>query len=402
MAIAQVVIGAGYGDEGKGRTVDYLANRTPSKKLIVRFNGGAQAGHNVVLPDGTSHIHSHFSSGTITGHDTFLSNFFICNPLLFMKEYAEIRRLEIRTKPNVYVSPACPVTTPYEMFINQKLEQHRGKNRHGSVGVGINETVERHLYHPFNIAFWRNASKIDRYNALDQIRNVWMPIRLAKFGILLDKNNDIYDDGILNRWLIDLDSFLYLVKDVKPDWYERELIFEGAQGLKLDQDYGQMPFVTRSNTGLTNVLKLTRGLNLKLDTYYVTRSYLTRHGRGPLAHEYKDFIHLLKDNLAETNVTSEFQEHFRYAPLDLNTLFADINQDIMINSPPHFNFNLIVTCLDQWEKYLLWYNNGIKYFDTLEYFKGKLQGKFSYTRKGNLYFSSSNNSEFEKTEVNYG
>ena len=83
-----VVIGANYGDEGKGLATDYLASQG-TKSLVVRFNGGAQAGHTVVTPDGCRHVFHHFGSGVFAEADTFLSKFFIVNPILFRTEFEE-------------------------------------------------------------------------------------------------------------------------------------------------------------------------------------------------------------------------------------------------------------------------------------------------------------------------
>ena len=82
---AHVVIGANYGDEGKGLMTDYLADKYQAE-VVVRFNGGAQAGHTVVTPAGQRHVFSHFGSATLSGSRTFLSKHFVANPILFLKE----------------------------------------------------------------------------------------------------------------------------------------------------------------------------------------------------------------------------------------------------------------------------------------------------------------------------
>ncbi len=97
--------------------------------MVVRFNGGCQAGHTVVTPDGLRHVFSHFGAGTLAGVPTFLSQYFICNPIF--------------DPTTLYAHPNCLVTTFADMIINQRLEEKRGKARHGSVGLGISETIER-------------------------------------------------------------------------------------------------------------------------------------------------------------------------------------------------------------------------------------------------------------------
>src|SRR5687768_6543349 len=141
---AVIIIGALFGDEGKGLLTDYHAARFGSDVIVARFNGGAQAGHTVVLPDGRRHIFSHFGSGTLTGAATFLSRYFVSNPLLFLREAAELEAIGIAS-PVIFADERAPVTTPYDMLINQWAETARGSAKHGSCGVGFGETVERSL-----------------------------------------------------------------------------------------------------------------------------------------------------------------------------------------------------------------------------------------------------------------
>ena len=82
---ARVVIGAQFGDEGKGRLTAHHVVEVGDDAIVVRFNGGAQAGHTVVAPDGRRHVFSHVGSGALTGAATYLSRFFVANPILFLK-----------------------------------------------------------------------------------------------------------------------------------------------------------------------------------------------------------------------------------------------------------------------------------------------------------------------------
>ena len=86
---ARAVIGSNFGDEGKGLVVDYLCKT--GGEVVVRFNGGAQAGHTVVTPEGLRHVFRHFGSGTLYGVPTFLSQFFIVNPIIFFHELQDLR-----------------------------------------------------------------------------------------------------------------------------------------------------------------------------------------------------------------------------------------------------------------------------------------------------------------------
>lgn len=146
---AYAVLGANFGDEGKGLTTDYLASQQTNNSIVVRFNGGAQAAHTVQTPLNQRHVFKHIGSGSFCNSATFLSEFFICNPLLFRNEYEQL--LNYNLTPQIYVHPQAIITTPYDMMINQIAEEHRGNNRHGSCGVGINETVERSVHPEFTL-----------------------------------------------------------------------------------------------------------------------------------------------------------------------------------------------------------------------------------------------------------
>lgn len=339
----QIVIGAGYGDEGKGRMIDYFANITKNKKLVVRFNGGSQAGHNVVLASGQSHIHSHFASGSLSGHDTYLSKYFVCNPKAFLEEWHSLISFF-----NVYADPKVMVTTPYDMIINQGLETKRGAARHGSVGVGFGETIKR--YEEFgSIDLFLQPREVRKYY-LQNVRDYWFMRRCKHEGIEFEP---FMGEEIITEFLDDLDSMEYKIdfaqlKDITSNY--EQVLFEGAQGLMLDMDYGAFPHVTRSNTGLKNAVALINTLDLsqtEFDVCYVTRSYVTRHGAGPLENESKELVNFL-DVSKETNVTGQYQGSFRYARFDPDILSQAIRSDLWKYNPR--NIQLAVTCLDQWKQ----------------------------------------------------
>ena len=327
------VIGANYGDEGKGLITDYLAAK--SKSMVVRFNGGAQAGHTVVTPEGKRHVFHHFGSGTLAGAPTFLSRFFICNPMFFGREMKEL--MTLGPDPEIYIDPRCLVTTPWDLMLNQAAEKARGNKKHGSCGMGINETVHRNEDPEFSLT-WKDMRERDLARKLNKIRTEYVPKRKDQLRIEEDLPW-VMDNGIMGRFMEDV-TFMKYASNFCP-WedlgldsdegneYNRkpyDLIFEGAQGLRLDMDGKDFPHVTRSKTGITNVLTLLRERNIvePVDAYYVTRTYLTRHGAGPLENEW------VKPELSvvdETNIHNEHQEHLRYAWLDLDQLCYDINHE---------------------------------------------------------------------------
>lgn len=352
MEKAQAVIGANFGDEGKGLITDYLAADLGDDGLVVRFNGGAQAGHTVTTPDGRRHVFSHFGSGSLAGVPSYLSRFFVAHPMLFMKEARVLRRLS--AAPLVLAHPDVAITTPYDVMINQFAEAARGGTRHGSCGLGFGATVERNFDSRYALSL-RDLFDRDRtVDRLKAIRSAHLPARLGALGVtaLTDEQAALVaSDEILERWLEDAADFLAAVEVTgdAPLRSARRLIFEGAQGLLLDQRGRFFPHLTRSNTGLRNVLSLAGDLGLeRLEVIYVTRAYLTRHGAGPLPGETaRPPVPAVVD---ETNVTNDWQGSLRFAPLDLDLLSETVRADLSESTgafdlrPSH---RLAVTCLDQ-------------------------------------------------------
>ena len=148
---AEIVIGANFGDEGKGLVTDFLSAKYNGNVFVVRHNGGAQAGHTVVVPDGRRHVFKHFGSGTFAEAKTILSRFYVCNPILFFREKELLNKLGVN--PVVYIDPRATISTPYDMMINQLAEDARGGNRHGSCGLGFGETVERNQWDQYGLQF---------------------------------------------------------------------------------------------------------------------------------------------------------------------------------------------------------------------------------------------------------
>jgi adenylosuccinate synthase len=140
------IIGAGWGDEGKGLATDALTAQLVAqgrKVTVARSNGGAQAGHGVTMADGRHHVFHHISSGSFQGATTHLSRFFVSHPMVFLPEFEDLKRKGV-TDIEITADPRSTVTTPWDMAINQAVEITRGGGKHGSCGLGFGETLERH------------------------------------------------------------------------------------------------------------------------------------------------------------------------------------------------------------------------------------------------------------------
>lgn len=413
-----VVIGAGFGDEGKGittaRLVHFVKPRPwptylqPSRDVVVvRYNGGAQASHTVVA-NGFRHAFSHFGAGTLSAASTHLSNDFIVNVDLFFRE-----RHILKTAgycPIVTLDPRAKITLPIDIIINQVAELNR-EARHGSCGLGINETVTRYEHWDDTAraheALHRCASIVNDLDAdEDRIaseceREVfgtdlnpknfetgalyqWFLTRLAQLGLterhVLDTLQITSCDNCvefitnvmrawLTRWLefnrfVTIqtlgDLYLHGNRSHSTHYSDRDstLIFEGAQGLELDEVNGIFPHVTRSRTGSTNIISSLKELGaaiqrpIEVDLHYVSRIYKTRHGAGPLAHEktIQEMFDLGYNIRDLTNVPNEFQGTLRYGLLDVDALHARIEQDLQLWNNSGFSVGtktLEITCADQ-------------------------------------------------------
>ena len=360
MKRATVIIGANYGDEGKGLLTDFHAATAGPDALVVRFNGGAQAGHTVVMPDGRRHVFSHVGSGAFVDAPTFLSRFFVANPILFHREMSLLSALGVT--PSVSIDGRAPVTTPWDMLINQTVEAARGAGRHGSCGIGFGETIERNLDPRFALTFDHLVDRDCLVTTLDAVRRDYLPARLAKLG-LSDRWPGLRDlalsDDLLENYLNDAGTFLtaVAVDDTGIMGRAGHVIFEGAQGLLLDQDRGAFPHVTRSNTGIRNALALAGEVGIDaLDVTYITRAYVTRHGAGPLSRELDDPPESARD---ATNVSNAWQGSLRFAWLDLDILRQAVAADLS-DAPAamRVRHGLAVTCLDQLADRAPYFENG--------------------------------------------
>lgn len=325
----KVVIGANFGDEGKGLMADYFCSQFPKYERVVniRFNGGAQAGHTVVTPEGKRHVFSHFGSGSFLPNvATYFGPEFIINPILFRKEYEQLTAFGLY--PLVYCHPKCIITMPQDMMVNQFIETRRGNDRHGSCGIGIYETLLRHKEFANDITLdmlndtnGRTTIDIDYYgfNRVEKITGFE----------LTDKEKELMNNqnirGHYNQDIRFLMDHTTLVDDDYIKNHFHNAVFEGAQGLLLDQNNTvYFPHLTPSNTGITNVLPYLDE-DMDVEVCYVTRPYLTRHGAGYLPDECPREQVGAKIDL--TNHTNEWQGSLRYGELNWHDFMTRIDND---------------------------------------------------------------------------
>jgi adenylosuccinate synthase len=299
-------------------------------------NGGSQRGHTVSTPDGLRHVFHHFGSGTLVGADTYLPKEFILNPMVFREEYQELESLGI--EPIVYVHPKCIVTTPFDMFANQIIEESRGDGKHGSCGLGIWETIFRNRIVDSSVSALSNFTHLDLYSYVKDIRDLYYRHRLHSFGInpIPKEWHDIYfAHNIITNYT---DDFWFMMSKIKKiesavilNEYEN-IVFENGQGLLLDQNIsGYGVHTTPSNTGITNPRKIIKSAlnhvnNEDIEAVYVTRTYLTRHGAGKFNTECP-ITNIGLGISDKTNVYNPSQENIRYGKINFQELLSRIDYD---------------------------------------------------------------------------
>jgi|PlaIllAssembly_1097288.scaffolds.fasta_scaffold00001_114 adenylosuccinate synthase len=342
MMQVKAVIGAGYGDEGKGMWTDYLV-RTSEKPIVVRNNGGAQVGHTVVVGD-KRRIFSHLGSGTLRGAPTLFTRNTVVNPMLYLKE---TKGRNAGLNPKVYIESQAQVTTPFDMLLNQCLEMSRGDGRHGSTGTGFGVTLER-VERGLTLSY-RDITTGTNYKRLTEIRT-WCQNRLPKpINSFMEQAHDFFiHKEMLEMFIDDCNEFCEKTETWKDTFKNYEtVIFENGQGLMLDQEFGEFPNVTRSNTGFRNIGKMMKSLGwfnqVPTHVYYLSRCYTTRHGAGPLPDENHSLPGISMSD--ETNVPNEFQGTLRLAPLNLYDIQRAIRWD-QVSHPKNTTKYKVLTCCD--------------------------------------------------------
>lgn len=356
MANLKAVIGANYGDEGKGLMVNYFANEAKKKNescLVVCTNGGAQRGHTVVH-NGNRHVFHHFGSGTLAGADTYLCRDFIVNPLIFSEELMELKACHY--EPVVYMSEWCRYSTPYDMISNQMIEESRGDERHGSCGVGIWETIVRaNSFYYIHIPRlnWKSSKDMRWY--LKLVRDRYYPKRLAEFGIteIPDKWKEVwFSENLMENYISDLQFMLEYVKfaDFHIITKYDNVIFENGQGLLLDKDKHD-DHATPSQTGSDIANRFVDAwMPLEeMEVCYVTRTYLTRHGAGDFLQEC-DVAEINPDIEDKTNKENEFQGAMRYGKIDLQELETRIKEDM--KKHPNNKMTIALTHMNETGDYI--------------------------------------------------
>jgi adenylosuccinate synthase len=322
MRRAVVTVGLGFGDEGKGATVDALC-RQLGASLVIRYSGGSQSGHNVELPDGGRHTFSQFGAGTLAGVPGYLGPRVILNPSALPREADHLRSLGI-DNPYAFltVHPQCLVSTFWHQTVNQLRETARADNRHGSCGHGIGETRSYWLRHGDDAVFARDLRDPAVLTEKLELLRQRLFLELQKF-IEKVPPTELQQADLLAltpaataESLLEVGLSLQLQERVPVA--SGTVIFEGAQGVLLDEWRGFHPHTTWSTVTAHHALEMALEWGVEeLCVLGLTRAYATRHGAGP----FPSYDAALTDALPDPgNPHNPWQGGFRVGWLDLPLL----------------------------------------------------------------------------------
>jgi adenylosuccinate synthase len=315
---AHIVVDLGFGDSGKGTVTDHLV-RQSGARLVVRFNGGAQAGHTVVLPDGRAHTFSQFGAGTfVPAVRTHLSGFMLVHPGGLLRESAVLESKGVEAPlRRLSISPGALVISPFQQAANRLREVLRGQGRHGSCGLGIGETACDALENPDDAIVAGDLRCRDRLRTrlLRQQQRKWQLFAAHRRELIADPQGamemEVLESSLASQTWIEQALWLSQRVEIAEVHWPDTVVFEGAQGVLLDEWRGFHPYTTWSTCTFANALELLGSWDGEITRWGVLRSYATRHGAGPFPSE-ESSLHLPEPH----NGTGPWQGHFRQGWLD--------------------------------------------------------------------------------------
>jgi adenylosuccinate synthase len=287
MAKNVVVIGAQWGDEGKGKIVDLLTDRAVA---VVRYQGGHNAGHTLVI-DGQKTVLHLIPSGILhPGVLCFIGNGMVLSPSALLEEIQTLETKGVAVRERLRISDACPLLLPYHVALDHAREQARGQAKIGTTGRGIGPAYEDKVAR-------RGLRVSDLFNPQQLANKLREVLDYHNFALQhYFKTQTIDFNQVLEEALALGDTLIPMIADV-PELLARlhtegkNILFEGAQGTMLDIDHGTYPFVTSSNTTAGGAASGS-GVGPRYFDYIlgIAKAYCTRVGSGPFPTELFDQI----------------------------------------------------------------------------------------------------------------
>ena len=282
-----MVIGTQWGDEGKGKIVDWLAE---SAQGVVRFQGGHNAGHTLWI-NGKRTVLRLIPSGIMHPHAIcYIGNGVVLSPEALLKEIEELEAAGLDVRSRLRISEACPLILPYHVAVDQAREARKGENKIGTTGRGIGPAYEDKVA--------RRALRVQDLYDLDvfdeklkevlEYHNFILTQYLGAEAVSFDevKNQALALAPVIKPMVADVSALLY-----QAEKEGQQLLFEGAQGALLDVDHGTYPFVTSSNC-IAGAASAGAGVGPQRLNYVlgITKAYTTRVGSGPFPTELMDEV----------------------------------------------------------------------------------------------------------------
>ena len=287
MARNVVVVGTQWGDEGKGKLVDWLTDHAAG---VVRFQGGHNAGHTLVI-GGKKTVLSLIPAGILREHvECFIGNGVVLSPEALMKEIDMLESSGVSVAARLRISEACPVILPYHVAIDRARELAKGEGKIGTTGRGIGPAYEdkvarrairlQDLFHPSRFED-KLREVLDYHNF---VLTQYFKTEAVDFAATRDQALRLAER--IRPMVADVSSLLY-----KANQEGRNLLFEGAQGTLLDIDHGTYPYVTSSNC-IAGAAAAGCGVGPQQLHYVlgITKAYSTRVGSGPFPTELDDAV----------------------------------------------------------------------------------------------------------------
>jgi len=282
-----VVVGSQWGDEGKGKIVDWLSSEAD---VVVRFQGGHNAGHTLVIDKKVFKLRLLPSGIVRKGKISILGNGVVIDPWALLNEIEEIKKQGVDVNPeNFMISESASLILPFHQEMDEIREDAAGKGKIGTTRRGIGPCYEDKVgRRSIRVMDLRSESNLD-----NRLENVLLHHNAIRKGL----NKKIYEKDSLKKELLKIAPDI--LKFAQPVWLKldqfnndrKKILFEGAQGILLDVDHGTYPYVTSSNT-VPAMAATGSGIGPDKINYIlgITKAYTTRVGSGPFPTELDDEI----------------------------------------------------------------------------------------------------------------
>lgn len=358
MKNVKIIIGANAGDEGKGLATRSFVKANAVPTITVLANGTAQRGHTVDYGPKLRHVFHHFGSGTLDNSPTYFADTYMVHPMEFHREYIQDMAV-CKFKPMIYCSPKALVITPFDMLVDRATQNLisviNGEREFGSCAYGSWCLMEGRV--PLGRTLYTVRDFYEEPDWTTLLNRVWDDCLevLHQRGIDFAQTAEakIFNkEATIKNFINDLVFFFKNVYIITFDalWKRfNSFVFENGQGLMLDKNVDN-DWHTTSNTGVLNPYNMLKDKdNYQAEVVYVTRSYETRHGIGPMGDEIdKNLIN--KTMFDKTNVYNDGQGFLRYGYLDVEAQKARIEKDFALTEGnSNFTKAILVTHTNEFD-----------------------------------------------------